>query len=130
MKQILFALLAVLTIFTVSGCASFRRFFSVKDPSLDRTPRPRSEQKYTNRKGGANKSADPLFDKVFQKSRAEHSRPVTSSALNAREQQLVNDLRNADDSTVNAIRERNRSSSQKQKDWVYGTKDGKYFERR
>ena len=130
MNKIFFVLLAMLTIGTVSGCASFRKVFSVKDPSLERGSRPQVKHKKNSYKSRAKSSDDPLFDKVFQKSRAERSRPVNSSVLNAREQQLINDVRNADDGTFSAIKERNRSSLQKQSDWVYGTKNGKYFEQR
>lgn len=121
---------ALLLIFTVCGCKSFRKTFSRTPESMKRSAAPKKKAPPPPRKHG--ETGNGLFDTVFHRGKPEKPRPIISSELNARERELVersfgNTRYSTDDPDIRRINERNRKSRTRQRDDVFGTKNGRYF---
>ena len=113
--------LAVSLLLAAPGCRS--------TASLDRSTPPAKSRRSAQKKPApaAKKrgdSVDPAFDLIFKR----NPQKPESSIFTDEENRRLRGNREADESMARSVRGEERlQENKKQKDWVFGTKDGKYF---
>ena len=104
------------------GCRSAAEL-ERRPPPREHRPR-RAEAPARPARKSASESADPAFDLVFKRKPQTHG----ASIFSEEEQRRLNGNPEADAAVMRSMRQGERLRENKsQKDWVFGTKDGKYF---
>ena len=115
-------ILLVALLLTVFGCRS--------TTSLDRRTPASKNRRVASAKQTAptakkkKESVDPAFDLMFRRKHQRHGASIFSEEENRR----LRGNREADEATARSVRGEERlTENSAQRDWVFGTKDGKYF---
>ncbi|MBR7156122.1 MAG: hypothetical protein IKD22_04745 [Lentisphaeria bacterium] len=124
MRYFLLLILFTCALNTTVGCKAIRSSFE-RGHHLQRRPKTAKPAVKPHRKGD---TGDPVFDAVFSKRRRE-VRPAQSDLLTPQERKIADHVysppRPEDDPDLRKMR-RTRMQNTKQKDWVFGTKNGSY----
>ena len=120
MKQ--YAWAAVIGLLLVCGCRSTADL-DRQPPPKEHRPRKAEAPARAGRKIGP-ESEDPAFDLIFRLKPQRHG----ASIFSEEEQRRLNGNSQSDAAAMRSMRKEEHMLEKKaQKDWVFGTKDGKYF---
>ena len=111
---------AVAMALAVVGCRSTASL-DRSEPSYKSSRKGRTSLARSGARGG--ESVDPAFDLIFKRKKQEHRGSIFSEEENRR----LRGGESADEAALRAIRGEKLRENKAQKDWVFGTKDGKYF---
>lgn len=130
--RVLLMLLSSVLLLQFAGCKSFRKTFSRTPDSMRRSPARQAKAPAPAHRANG-RTGNDLYDTVFHRGRPDNRPVVSSSELSDSERALVErSFRSSrhqvtDDPEVRRINERNRDSRIRNKDSVFGTRNGSYF---
>ena len=121
MKSAVLILVAAAVVLSVAGCqssSSLERGGKRKKSVRRHVPAPSRREVRKNES-----SEDPAFDMIFNRKPQKHEATVLSGG----ESERMRRSSEADAAAVKSVRKERLKNNTRQKDWVFGTKDGKYF---
>ena len=108
---------------TLFLCGCYRSGASLERKNSAPAQRRTAVKKAPAVKKSRQESVDPAFDMIFKSKPQKHENSIVSDS----DQDYIHKNQQSDAASIRTIRRERLQENTKQKDWVFGTKDGKYF---